>query len=112
MTNTTQRQFRKGDVVRCITANFTPEQMAIMSNRPLLNHLYIVRASLPSTSGSSTHTEVILLEEVHNKTYRTIYNGREYLVENGFNPIRFELVIPFEETDWAVGITLYTLSHH
>jgi hypothetical protein len=86
--------------------------MAIMPNRPLLNHLYIVRASLPSISDKGIQTEVILLEEIHNKTYLTIHNGKEYLVESGFNPIRFKLVIPFEETDWAVGMAIYTLSQH
>jgi hypothetical protein len=109
VTNTTQRQFKKGDVVRCIAANFITEQRAITPNLPKLGYLYIIRAALPNSTSTDIHSQVILLEDVHNKTYRVIYNGKECLTESGFNPARFELLIGAEDTDWAVGQVLLTL---
>ena len=110
VTNITERKFQKGDIVRCRVANFTPEQVSVTPNRPVLNGLYIVRAALANTTSSTIHQQVLLLEGVQNKVYRAIYEGREYLTENGFNPVRFESIIAAEETDWAVAQTLLTLS--
>lgn len=69
----------------CINDSFSPEQIAIIPNRPVEGKFYSIREVIPSQKGTA-----LLLNEIHNpKNGWTEINGMKFTFEPSFSIDRF-----------------------